>query len=153
VDATKKNIVKEVSIPFRYSFGHFQSRLFSEMRDFKKIWGTRCPSCGGVLVPPQGFCGQCHVKTGEWVEVSDLGILKGFGVVHIPFEGQVTNPPYVYAEIQLIGSNTTMIHILGEVDMTKVFDLVKVGVKVQAVWKEEGRTGSLQDIKYFRLIS
>ena len=145
-----KEIKQTVNIPYSYSYGHFVSRFFLEMKHNKKLWGTKCPECKGVMLPPQAFCGRCFVDAGEWVEVKDTGKLKGFGVVHIPFLGQIMEPPYVYAELTLDGSNTTMIHILGEVNIDRVFEEVRVGMPVQAVWKEDGRQGNLQDILYFK---
>lgn len=149
---TVASVSKTLEVPYNYSYGYYMGHFFEELRDYKRIWGVRCPECRGVLVPPQGFCSECFVPTVEWVRVEDTGVLNGFGIVEIPFVGQITEPPYVYAHITLDGSHTNLAHILGEVDMAKVKDQVTVGSRVQAVWEDE-RKGSLRDIKYFKIIS
>lgn len=146
-----KNVCQRLEISYRYSYGNYLSRFFQEIRDYKRIWGTKCPKCGGVMVPPQQFCSSCFVATKEWVVVKDTGRLKTFAIVYIPFVGQVTEPPYIYAEIVLDGSNTSIIHTMGAVEIDSAYKKLAIGSRVRAVWKDE-RIGSLRDILYFELI-
>jgi hypothetical protein len=81
----------------------------------------------------------------EWVELSDEGTLLTFTVVYLPFIGQPTEPPYVYAFIMLDGADVQFPHILSEVEPEDV----KVGMRLKAKWAEE-RKGTLHDIEYFR---
>ncbi len=115
------------------------------MRDNKRIMGVRCLKCGAVLLPPRPYCGACFSPVTEWVELADEGEVMTFTVVHLPFPGQPTEPPYAYAFIMLDGADVQFPHILGEID----FDDIEVGTRVKAVWSED-RKGTLHDIEYFR---
>jgi len=140
-----KRVTGTLDIPYRFSYGAYYDRFFREMRDNKRIVGLACPKCGAVLLPPRPYCGFCYTPVDEWVELSDEGELLTWTVVHLPFIGQPTEPPYIYAFIMLDGADVQFPHILGEVEPGEVTP----GMRVKAVWAEE-RTGTLHDIKYFR---
>jgi len=135
----------ELDISFRYSYGEQYDRFFREMRDNGRIMGLKCPRCGAVLLPPRPYCGFCYTPVEEWVELSDEGTLQTFTVIHLPFAGQPTEPPYVYAFIRLDGADVQFPHILGEIDPSDV----EVGLRLEAKWAER-RRGTLHDIEYFR---
>jgi len=135
----------ELDIRYRYSYGEHYDRFYREMRDNRRIMTVKCPKCGAVLLPPRPYCGFCYTLVEDWVEVSDEGKLLTFTVVYLPFVGQPTEPPYVYAFITLDGADVQFPHILGEVELEDI----KVGMRVKAVW-EENRKGTLHDIRYFR---
>ena len=67
---------------FEWSYGKI-SRFFSELKDNKRIMGTKCPKCGTVFCPPTSDCPKCWVPT-EWVEVGPQGTLIHFSVIHLP---------------------------------------------------------------------
>lgn len=138
-------VAGELDLAFEYSYGEHYDRFYREMRDNKRIMATRCTHCGGVLLPPRPYCGACYAPTDEWVELSDEGTLMTYTGVHLPFVGQPTDPPYVYAFIMLDGADVQFPHLLGEVEPEDI----RVGMRVKAVWSEE-RKGTLHDIKYFR---
>ncbi|MHB8895776.1 MAG: Zn-ribbon domain-containing OB-fold protein [Candidatus Geothermincolia bacterium] len=135
----------ELDIKYRYAYGEHYDRFFREMRDNRRIMAVKCPKCGAVLLPPRPYCGFCYTPVEEWIEVSDVGTLLTFTVVYLPFVGQPTEPPYVYAFIKLDGADVQFPHILGEVDPADV----RVGMRLKARWAEK-RTGTLHDIEYFR---
>lgn len=135
----------ELDLKFRHSYGIHYDRFYREMRDNMRIMGVKCPKCGAVLLPPRPYCGFCFSPVEEWVELSDEGYVMTFTVVHLPFIGQPTEPPYAYAFIMLDGADVQLPHILGEVDN----DDIEVGMRVRAVWNED-RKGTLHDIRYFR---
>jgi uncharacterized protein len=152
-----KNEIEEIKgffeIPFEYSYGQYYPVFYEALKD-KKIIAVTCPQCKGVILPPRPYCGKCFVDVNEdWVEVSDEGYVRTFTVVHIPFPGQPTDPPYCYALIGLNGKDgnpeltTDFHHLIGEVDDPE--NEVKVGMKVKAVWKEH-RLGNIHDIMYFK---
>lgn len=134
----------ELDIFYRYSYGEQYGRFYREMRDNKRIMGVKCSRCGAVLLPPRPYCGFCFEPADQWVEVSDEGTVKTFTVVYMPFPGQPTAPPYIYAFIMLDRADVQLPYLLSEVDAEDV----EVGMRVKALWAED-RKGTLHDIKYF----
>ena len=140
-------------IYYKHSAGKFGSKFFTELRDHKRIFGVRCPKCKKVLVPPRAFCDQCYVPLEEWVEVKDEGILTNFFVTYRQFFG-LPKPPYVGGFVKLDGADTGLMHFIGGVDVSdpkRVKDVLKIGMRVKAVWSEE-RKGTILDIEYFKPI-
>ncbi|MFA5787739.1 MAG: Zn-ribbon domain-containing OB-fold protein [Actinomycetota bacterium] len=138
------------NLPFRHTAGAFGTRFFKEIQN-KKIFGVRCPQCRRVLMPPRPFCEHCYVTCDEWVEVGAQGTLEGFTICYVPFLGLPT-PPVAMILVKLDGTDSCLQHILREVDLSdpaKARESVKIGMRVEAVWKEE-RTGSIGDISHFR---
>ena len=135
----------QIKIPNSYSAGAIGSRFLIELRDKKRIMGTRCPACNRVYVPARSICKDCFGQLDEWVEVSDRGTVLTYAVDHESKPIQPMATPIVYGIIQLDGADTGFVHMLGEVDP----DQLRVGMKVQAVFKEE-RVGNILDIKYFK---
>ncbi len=135
----------QIYIPNTYSAGAIGSRFLIELRDKKRIMGTRCPACNRVYVPARSICKDCFGQLDEWVEVSDRGTVLTYAVDHESKPIQPMATPIVYGIIQLDGADTGFVHMLGEVDPEQL----RVGMKVQAVFKEE-RVGNILDIKYFK---
>jgi len=140
------------SRPYRWAAGKYLSKLYKEMRDNKKLVTNRCPKCKELLWPPQMVCGRCNVRAGEdWVELSDKGTVVQYTYVVIPMwdphEGKRLAGEYPNTMI-LLDDGIYFRHILEEKDPKKL----KVGMRVQAVWKEEGRGQGMDDILYFRTI-
>lgn len=136
-----------IVLPFSYSAGRTASRFFIELRDNKKIMGTKCPKCGRVLMPPRRYCGKCLAETDEWVEVGDKGTLVAYTVNYRSSPSLPKKPPFAYGIIKLDGADTNFVHILGGVDLDKI----KPGMRVQAVFKDE-REGNILDIDHFKPI-
>ena len=135
----------KIDIPNTYTAGAVGSRFLIEIRDNKKIMGTRCPACNLVYVPARSVCKECFGQFTDWMEVSDKGTLITYAVAHEPSKVQPVEPPVLYGIVQLDGADTGLVHLLGEVKP----DQLKAGMRMQAVFKEE-RTGSILDIKYFK---
>lgn len=139
-------------IEYRYAAGPYISKFLEGLKE-KKIYGVRCPSCRRVLIPPRMFCDRCHVELNEWVEVKDQGELEAFIVIYRKFYG-LPDPPYALGSIKLEDASEPILHFIGEVDITnplKIPEILKPGIKVKAVWREE-RKGSILDIMYFKPI-
>jgi uncharacterized OB-fold protein len=137
----------QIYIPNTYSAGAVGSRFLTELRDRKRIMGTRCPTCNRVYVPARSVCKDCFGQLGEWVEVSDKGTVLSYSVCHQPNPVQPVEAPLVYGIIQLDGADTGLVHMLGELD----FEQLRIGMRVQAVFEEE-RVASILDIKYFKAL-
>ena len=141
------------NLPFRHTAGRFASRFFRELRDNQKIYGVRCPQCRRVLVPPRPVCERCFASVDEWVEVRHQGTLEAFTICYVPFLG-LPQPPVAMIMVKLDGSDTGLQHLLGGVDLSdpdKSKELVKIGMRVEAVWREQ-RRGEIGDIQYFKPI-
>jgi uncharacterized OB-fold protein len=139
----------KIHIPNTYSAGAVGSRFLIELRDNKRIMGTRCPTCNLVYVPARSVCRDCFGQLSEWVEVSQQGILLTYAVA---YQGNAVQPsalPITYGIVQLDGADTGFVHMLGEVAPAQL----KVGMKVKAVFKvKKERVASILDIKYFKPI-
>jgi uncharacterized OB-fold protein len=139
-----------IELNYKHSYGPYYGRLFDELGAYRRIVGSRCPSCSAVLLPPREWCDVCHVRTTAWADVADTGVLKAFSVIHLEFVGQLRSPPYIYAEIVLDGASTKLIHMLEGVDPDEAPRLLRPGMKVRAVWKDsEQAVGTLADISRF----
>ncbi len=135
----------QVNIPNSYSAGAVGSRFLIELRDKKRIMGTRCPACNRVYVPARSICKDCFAQLDEWVEVSNKGTVLTYSIEYEPKPIQPVEPPVIYGIIQLDGADTGLVHMLGEVDPEQL----RVGMRVQAVFSDE-RVASIMDIKYFK---
>lgn len=125
--------------------GSVRSRFLVELRNNKKIMGTRCPQCNRVYVPARSTCLICFSQLDEWVEVNDRGIVMTYTIVYQEEPPYPLPSPFAYGIIKLDGSDTGLVHILGEIEPENI----KIGMQVKAVFKEK-REGSILDIKYFR---
>ncbi len=140
----------QLDLDYKHSYGAYYGRMFDELGSHRRLVGTKCPSCRNVLVPARGNCDVCFVPTGQVVDVAGTGRLQAFSVIHLEFVGQTRKPPYVYAEINLDGSATRLIHNVGGFDIARAEEILSIGMKVRAVWKEDAPArGTLADIDYF----
>ncbi len=98
----------------------------------RRLVGRRCPACEKVYLPPRSACPTCAEPTIEQVEVGPKGTVTTFSVVRFPFEGQVLEPPYACAHVLVDGTDTPLLHIVGDCDV----DTVRMGMRVQAVWAD-----------------
>ena len=137
--------------PYRYSAGRYRSRFLVEIRDNKRFVGVRCPKCGKVYAPPKMVCGPCFCKMDEPVEVGPKGVITTFTILRFAFvdpqTGTAKPVPYAYGLIQLEGADNVLSHYVDYDDESKV----RIGAKVEAVFAEH-RTGTMKDVKHFRII-
>jgi uncharacterized OB-fold protein len=130
---------------FSYSAGTTRSGFLTEIRDNKKIVGTKCPNCNMVWVPARSICVKCFAHLEEFVEVGNAGEVISYSVVNTSQTFYPLKPPFVIGIIRLDGADTGLVHFIGGVDSKDV----KIGMRVQAVFSEE-RIGSILDIKHFK---
>jgi uncharacterized OB-fold protein len=134
-----------IRVPYTWAAGAVASRFYAGLRD-KKIYGVRCLTCRVVLVPPKKTCHLCFGDLDEWVEVSDVGTLQTFTVVHYDEpEMHPLRAPFAYGIIRLDGADTGMTHLIGEADL----GALKKGMRMKAVFKEKPE-GNYLDIEYFK---
>jgi len=134
-----------IRVPYTWAAGEVASKFYVGLRG-RKIRGVRCGSCGTVFVPPKKICHQCFNELTEWVDVSDVGTLETFTVVHYSEpELHPMEAPFAYGIVKLDGADTGMTCLIGEVK----FDNLKQGMRLKAVFKEAPQ-GNYLDIKYFK---
>lgn len=134
-----------IRVSYRWTLGAQAERFFRALREEKKILGTRCPTCGGVQVPPAPVCGKCFAAMDGWVEVGPAGQVVASAHYVLEFPGQPRKPPFDMGQILLDGASTPLQHLLVDCGEKGA----PAGLRVEPVWRED-RTGSLDDILHFR---
>lgn len=113
----------------------------------RRMLARRCSSCAQVYLPPPEFCSRCLTELDEPFELTGAGTVSTFCVVSFPFPGQVYEPPYIVAYIQVDGADTRLMHLLREVEPAAV----RIGLRVEPVWRDdEELEPSMDSIRYFR---
>ena len=145
--ATVKPIIHSRTRRWKYTryAGRTGSRFLIELRDNKKIMGTKCPACGRVYVPARSLCYVCFKPMDQWVEVSHEGTLMSYTMVYQSEPSYPVKTPFAYGIIKLDGADTGFAHIIGEVAPKDL----KIGMRVKAVFKDK-RVGSILDISHFK---
>lgn len=148
---TGEVLSRHYSTDLKYSWaaGVAVGRFLEELKN-GRIIARKCNQCKRILVPPRMFCEDCFRTTDEWVYVKDTGVVNTYSISHVAADASRIKEPLYVAVINIDGASPLMgfLHLLGEVESEKA---IKVGMKVQAVWKPEAeRTGSILDIKYFK---
>lgn len=123
-------------------------RYLRELKEGRLI-GVRCNQCHRTVIPPRTVCEWCFRPMDDWVYLPDTGTVNTFSLCHVTWDMQYPDEPELPAVIDIDGTQPSVgiLHLLGEIDP----QAVKIGMKVQAVWKPaEEREGSILDIKYFK---
>jgi uncharacterized OB-fold protein len=128
---------------YRYFAGETASRFFAELRDNRRIMGTRCPASGRVMVPARSFSDAEYVRTTEWVETGPGGVLEVFTIVGTKFPG-LPDPPFVIGYVTLDGADTALLNYVSGIDLSDIDRAAAVLLKrprVRAVFspRREGR--------------
>lgn len=94
----------------------------------------RCKSCQHTQLPPAPICSECRSEELDWKEVSGLGELYTYTLVHRPIAaGQEL--PFAIAVIALEDAGgVRMISNLVDVDP----DALEIGLAVELVWEDMG---------------
>lgn len=137
-----------MEFPYKHSTGETIGRFLAGLKEQKKIWGQRVAG-QGVVVPPVGYSEVDASAAGEWVEVKDTGAVTAVAKVHHPIDRlHLTDKPFAFVLVKLDGADTAMAHIVKD-----GLDQLKIGARVQAVWKaDDQRVGSIRDIEQFRVV-
>jgi len=104
---------------YTYFAGEHASRFFHELRNNRRIMGTRCPKCERLLVPARSFCDACMERTTDWEEVGPEGTLETFTIITAAFPG-LPKPPIVMAYVTLDGADTALINLVHGLDLTDI---------------------------------
>jgi uncharacterized OB-fold protein len=135
-----------MEFPYKHSTGETIGRFLAGLKEQGRIWGQRVAG-QGVVVPPVGYSEIDASSGGEWVEVRPTGTLTAVAKVHRSIEGlHPCAAPFAFVLVKLDGADTALAHVA-----TTGLDRLRVGARVEAVWKPEGeREGSIRDIAGFR---
>lgn len=143
-------VTLQMDLTWRYSSGEAMERFLAGVGE-GRLAAVRCHNCERRYLPPRPFCGRCRVRIDEWVPVADTGTLEAWTVVHLPIldgrTGEMRPSPYGMGLIRLEGADTTLNHYLSTADP----DLLRIGARIRAVWREELR-GAMDDILHFEVI-
>ncbi|MHB1469322.1 MAG: Zn-ribbon domain-containing OB-fold protein [Solirubrobacteraceae bacterium] len=147
-----RRIEQQIALQYRFAAGAYATRFFTALRDEGRILATRDRE-GNVMMPPRPICGLSGLPMDEWVEVGPDGVLAGCTIVYVPFIDPMTGSqrpvPYGFGLVRLTGADTSIYHLLDETDPERI----GVGKRVEAIFKPQPeRTGSLADIRHFRLL-
>ncbi|NEW40039.1 Zn-ribbon domain-containing OB-fold protein [Nocardia cyriacigeorgica] len=113
----------------------------------RRLLARRCPSCAQVYLPPPEFCSRCLTELSEPLELPGDGTISTFCVVNFPFPGQVFQPPYVVAYIQVRGADTRLMHLIQEIEPSEV----RIGMAVEPFWcADDELDTSMNSIRYYR---
>jgi uncharacterized OB-fold protein len=143
----KKVFRGRIKVPYKHTSGAYVEKFITDIGKNHKIMGVKCPKCNKVFVPPKMICFECFQKMEEWIEVGNSGTITGFTVITHSTPVLPLEPPFTYTRIRLEGADTDFVHLIKENDPSKL----KVGMKVEAVFKEKPRKRIL-DIEYFKPI-
>ncbi|SRR5216683_5057524 len=99
-----------------------------------ELRAQRCPSCGRLRWPPQGFCPRCCSWEFDWTELSHTGTIQSFVVIHQAPPAFADAAPYAVARV-IIDSTDEAVILTG--DLIEVpWEEVKVGMRVEAVFDD-----------------
>lgn len=111
------------------------------------LLGARSGDDGKVYFPPREADPATGKALDQFVELPDTGTVTTFAIINIPFAGQKITPPYVAAYILLDGADIAFLHVVTGIDAADV----RMGMRVQAVWKPSDEWGlGIDNIEHFR---
>ena len=127
----------KIVIQYKYTLGG-HSKFFIELKDNKKIHGTKCKKCSKVWMPPRINCSDCFEET-DWVELPQTGEILISTIVWFTTSAFIASVPYAIAFIKMDGASTGMLQ--GVFSENLVPSKIKKGQKVKAVFnvKSEGK--------------
>ncbi len=146
-----------ISVDQKFATGPIMGKFFKGLKE-KKILANKCPKCEKLQLPPKEICGDCRVRSGEFVEVGPRGNVRMMDLTLFaspdPLTGETRETPYGTVFILLDGckGNETFTHYIrpDQLDRIEMGWNEKQGTIVRPVWAEE-RTGNVYDIKYFEI--
>jgi len=115
------------------------------------LLGGYCATCRKTVIPPRTVCEWCFRPMDEYIPLDDTGIVNTYSLCYVTWDVKRIKEPEIPAVIEIDGASPLhgIMHKLGEVDPKNV----KIGMRVQAVWKPESeREGAITDILYFKPI-
>ncbi len=132
-----------------YTAGIAGERFYLALRDEGKLLATRCEECEITFMPPRIYCDQCFAELTKYIEVPSTGEIGSYTLTYYDRNGDLLPEPMALAFIKIDKTNGGLIHRVDEIKPSSL----KIGTKVQAVFKEKSkRKGALTDITYFKTL-
>ena len=122
-----------IAINYKYSLGG-QSKFFIELKNNKKLLGTKCTKCGKIWMPPRINCSECY-EPADWIEMKQAGTIEVSTIVWYTTSAFIKAIPYGVGFIKLDGANTSLLQ--GIFSENLVPSKVKKGRRVKAVFLKE----------------
>ena len=125
--------VVPMDFTYNHRLGAYLERYLDGLRE-KKILGVKCGDCGDIMVPPRMYCGKCHRKLEEWVELGDRGVLVEFTVGHVGMSKGKLSPtePYIIGLVRLEGATHPLLVRIEGAESASLHP----GLRVRAHWNE-----------------
>ena len=125
------------------------SKFFREVLLNKKLYGTQCPNCRKVWMPPREHCSDCYVTT-EWIPLSGKGTVLSctycfYASINEDEIEAFEDIPFVLAVVKLDEADTCFLHNV--VARERRVGVIKTGARITVAWKEK-REGKVSDF-YF----
>ena len=96
-----------IAINYKYSLGG-QSRFFIEVKNNKRILGTKCTKCGKIWMPPRIHCSECY-EPADWIEMKQTGMIEVSTIVWYTTSAFIKAIPYGVGFIKLDGASTALL--------------------------------------------
>ena len=129
-----------IKINYKYTMGG-QSKFFIELKNNKKLLGTKCSKCGKTWMPPRINCSECY-EPADWIEMKQTGTIEVSTIVWYTTSAFIKAIPYGVAYVKLDGADTALLQ--GIFSENLVPSKVKKGSSVKAVFLKE-REGKMTD--------
>lgn len=123
-------------LQYKHALGKTVSRFLDGLAE-GKIWGRRATD-GRVLVPARSYDDITHELTGEWVQVTNSGIIEMSTIVYEAFNG-LPKPPYALAYVMLGGADTALVGYVRGLDLSvqsAAVEALKIGRRVQVCFAD-----------------
>ena len=133
-------IVDRIAINYRYSYGG-QSKFFIELKNNKKLLGTKCTKCGKIWMPPRINCSECY-EPSDWIVMKQAGIIEVSTIVWYTTSAFIKAIPYGIGFIKLDGADTALLQ--GVFSENLVPSKIKKGQRVRTVFSKQ-REGKMTD--------
>ena len=120
------------------------ARFWREIPQRYNLLGNRCGECEQIFFPPKESCPECRRKSMgkmEEIKLSGKGEVVTYTIIHVGQEDFEEQVPYAIAIIKLDEGPQLTAQI---VDCK--LDEVKIGMKVESVFrkiKQDGSTGAI----------
>ncbi|MFX1237092.1 MAG: Zn-ribbon domain-containing OB-fold protein [Promethearchaeota archaeon] len=105
----------------------------------KKLFGSKCESCGELYAPPRKLCIKCGSTDMEWTEMSGKGRLAAFSCIGVGTKffvdkGYSQKKPYCFSVIKLDEGPMISAQLVG-VDESKP-ETIKIDMPVKVKFLE-----------------